>query len=84
MNHFKYDFCLVVFMVGKKFVFNELGIAFTTSLRKTRNSLFCIIPKEVCVGCGLKKGQKMINYLVQYEDKIGLFIPLKEKEAKII
>jgi hypothetical protein len=63
---------------GRKYKFSNSGIAFTTRIRKTQNSLFHTIPKEICLGCGLKKGQELTNYLVYYsEGKIGLFIPLK-------
>jgi hypothetical protein len=66
---------------GKKYKLTKTGIAFKTKIRKTRGSLFHTIPKEVCLGCELKKGQDLLNYLVYYgKDKIGLFIPLKDDE----
>jgi hypothetical protein len=54
------------------------GIAFETRVRKTRGSLFHTLPRQVCVGCGMMKGQKLTNYLVYYDEgRIGLFIPLE-------
>ena len=65
--------------VGRgKYRFSSSGIAFETSIRKIRGSLFHTIPKELCLGCELKKGQKLLNHIVYYEDdKIGIFIQLK-------
>jgi hypothetical protein len=66
---------------GRRYRINKTGVAFNTKIRKTRGSLFHTIPKEVCLGCGLKKGQDLINYLVFYgKGKIGLFIPLKDED----
>jgi hypothetical protein len=63
---------------GEKVLLDKTGVAFATRIRKKRGSLFHTIPKEICLGCDLKKGQEMINYVVKYGDgKLGLFTPLE-------
>jgi len=64
---------------GGKYKLSKTGIAFATKIRKTRGSLFHTIPKEICIGCELKKGQELKNYIV-YDDKgkMGLYIPIEK------
>ena len=64
---------------GGKVRLSKSGIAFATRIRKTRGSLFHTLPKDICLGCDLKKGQELVNYVVRYgEGKMGIFIPLNE------
>jgi hypothetical protein len=63
---------------GGKYKLSRTGIAFATRIRKTRGSLFHTLPKDICLGCNLKKGQELKNYLVRNEEgEIGLYIPLR-------
>lgn len=58
------------------------GLAFATRIRAKKGSLYSTIPKQVCLGCDLKKGQELVQYLVRYEDgKMGLFIPLNSDKG---
>ena len=67
---------------GEKVLLDRTGVAFATRIRKTRGSLFNTLPKEICLGCQLKKGQELVNYVVRYgEGKIGIFIPLEDNLA---
>ncbi len=62
-----------------KYAITRTGIAFSTKIRQTRGSLFHTLPKEICAGCELKKGQELRNYLVRNESgKIGLYIQLEK------
>jgi len=70
--------------IGDKYKINRTGIAFATRIRKTRGSLFHTIPKEICEGCELKKGQELKNFIVHYgKGKMGLFIPLEVERTFI-
>ena len=66
---------------GRKYRLTKTGLAFATKIRYKKGSLYSTIPKQICRGCDLKKGQELIQHIVHYEDgKIGLFIPLDEKK----
>jgi hypothetical protein len=68
-----------LFIEGGKVRLGKSGVAFATRIRKTRGSLFHTLPREICLGCDLKKGQELVNYIVRYgEGKMGLFIPLND------
>ena len=69
---------------GGKYKLRRSGLAFATKIRYKKGSLYSTIPKQICLGCNLKKGQELIQHLVYYDDgKIGLFIELDENKGFI-
>jgi hypothetical protein len=67
---------------GGKYKLSKSGIAFATRIRYKKGSMYSTIPKQICLGCDLRKGQELVQYLVHYgEGKMGLFIPLQEDSS---
>jgi hypothetical protein len=67
-----------------KYKLRRTGLAFATKIRYKKGSLYSTIPKQICLGCDLRKGQELIHHLVHYGDgKMGLFIPLENTKDSI-
>ena len=63
---------------------NFLGLGWKVKLQKRRYSYFLTLMKEIILGNGLKTGDSLYYYLVQYEGRnvVLVFLDGKEKNYK--
>jgi len=68
------DGSLMTSLKAGSYQLEKVGLAYHTRLRKTRGSVFFVIPRHGSDGLMLRKGDTIQSHLVKHAEKWGLWV----------